>query len=241
VSDEIYTVCQRLDIQCPALTLGLEDLKSAFHRVPTSQSEYTIVILYDPTTDDIVFHQVYGICFGLDSGPLQFNRVPEFLYTLARVSIAVPVDHYYDDFMITDISGLTILDDSGSLWPSSTQFSLVIMCGLADFGFEIKKRKTVASINKGLGVKVDLSNFQLQGRIAFTPTKKRVCEVLRDLQQSYLTDDMTPCSDQSFQGHISFTLTTAFGCVGRAAIQTLIRRGSHPQSKPHSPATGSTH
>jgi len=63
VAGEIYTVCQLLDIQRPALTLGLEDLKSAFRRVPTSQPEYTIVILYDPTTNAIVFHQVYVICF----------------------------------------------------------------------------------------------------------------------------------------------------------------------------------
>jgi hypothetical protein len=81
------------------------------------------------------------------------------------------------------------------------------MCELAGFAFEIKKRKAADSINKGLGVKVDLSNFQRDGIITFTPTKKRVREVLRDLQQSQLADDMPPCADQSFQGRMSFTLT----------------------------------
>lgn len=228
VAGEIYTVCQRLDIQRPALILGLEDLASAFRRVPTSQPQYTIVVLYDPSTDSIVFHQVYGMCFGLSSAPLQFNRVPEFLCTLARVALAVLVDHYYDDFTITDILGSTVIDDAGCYWSSSAQFSLAILCELAGFGFEIKKRKAADSINEGLGVKVDLSKFQLHSIIAFMPTKKRVREVLRDLQQSQLADEMPPSAAQSFQGRLSFTLTAAFGCVGRAAIQPLIHRGSHP-------------
>ena len=102
----------------------------AFWRVPTSQPEYRIVILYNPYTKSIVFHQVYGMCCGLSSAPLQFNRGPEFLCTLARVSLAAPVDHYYDDFMILDISGSCILEDSGSSWSSSAQFRLSIMCTL---------------------------------------------------------------------------------------------------------------
>ena len=132
--------------------------------------------------------------------------------------LVVLVDHYYDDFMITDILGSTVIDDSGSYWSSSAQFSLTTMCDLAGFGFEIKKRKAADSTNEGLGVKVDLSKFQLHSIIAFMPTKKRVREVLRDLQQSQIADDMTPAAAQSFQGRLSFTLTTAFGCVGRAPI-----------------------
>jgi len=53
--------------------------------------------------------------------------------------------------MITDISGSTIFDDSGSLWSSSAQFSLAIMCGLAGFGFEIKKAKGSGHHQQGIG------------------------------------------------------------------------------------------
>ena len=53
------------------------DLASAFWRVPTSQPEYRIVILYNPYSKSIVFHQVYGMCWGLSRAPLQFNRGPE--------------------------------------------------------------------------------------------------------------------------------------------------------------------
>ena len=83
VAGEIYTVCKRLDIQRPALILGLEDLASAFRRVPTSQPEYTIVILYDPSTDSIVFHQVYGMCLVIQRTPAiqSSTRIP--MHTLS--------------------------------------------------------------------------------------------------------------------------------------------------------------
>ena len=57
-----------------------------------------------------------GHNFGLASAVVNFNRYPEFVVVSLRALYAVPVDHYYDDFIIPDLevgrrSALDVLED----------------------------------------------------------------------------------------------------------------------------------
>ena len=65
------------------MLLGLDNLFAVFRRVPSSQTEFTIVTLDEFDSDSVRFHEVYGMNFGLKTAPLQFNRVAEFLCAVA--------------------------------------------------------------------------------------------------------------------------------------------------------------
>jgi hypothetical protein len=84
--------------------VGLDDLFTAFRSVPSSQTEFTIVVLYEFDSDNVRFHEVFGMNFGLKAAPLQFNRVTELLCAVAACFGDLPVDHYYDDFLLLCIS-----------------------------------------------------------------------------------------------------------------------------------------
>ncbi len=82
------------------MLLGLDNLFAVFRRVPSSQSEFTIVSIYEFDSDSVRFHEVFGMNFGLKAAPLQFNRVAELLSAVAACFGGLPVDHYYDDFLL---------------------------------------------------------------------------------------------------------------------------------------------
>ena len=112
------------------MLLGLDDLFAAFRRVPSSQPEFTIVALYEFDSDSVRFHEVFGMNFGLKAAPLQFNRVAELLCVVEVCYGSLPVDHYYDDFMLLCISGSIIKDpcQTGKVWSSSGQLALSCFC-----------------------------------------------------------------------------------------------------------------
>ena len=96
----IAAECEKKGIPRPKVLLGLDDLFAAFRRVPSSQPEFTIVALYEFDSDSVRFHEVFGMNFGLKAAPLQFNRVAELLCAVAACFGGLPVDHYYDDFLL---------------------------------------------------------------------------------------------------------------------------------------------
>ena len=228
----IAAECQRKGIQRPEVLLGLDDLFAAFRRVPSSQPEFTIVALYEFDSDSVRFHEVFGMNFGLKAAPLQFNRVAELLCAVAACYGGLPVDHYYDDFMLLCISGSIIKDpcQTGKVWSSSGQWALARFCAILGWPVEPKKRKEADIQNGLLGVHADLERFQAEGKIIFRPTEKRVSEILQDLRSFKEQGSLEPTEATSLQGRLSFTLSTAYASVGRAAIQPLIDRGAGKSS-----------
>jgi len=224
----IAAECARKGISRPEVLLGLDDLFAAFRRVPSSQPEFTIVALYEFDSDSVRFHEVFGMNFGLKAAPLQFNRVAELLCAVASCFGALPVDHYYDDFLLLCISGSDMKDpcQAGTVWPSSGQWALARFCAILGWPVEPKKRKDAGTENGILGVHADLRRFQAEGIISFRPTEKRVSEILRDLRWFREQGSLEPAEAASCQGRLYFTLSSAYASVGRAAIQPLIDRGA---------------
>jgi hypothetical protein len=85
--------CEKNGIPRSEVLLGLDDLFASFRRVPSSQSEFSIVALYEFDSDRVRFHEVFGMNFGLKAAPLQFNRVAELLCEVASCFGGLPVDH----------------------------------------------------------------------------------------------------------------------------------------------------
>ena len=82
------------------------------------------------TIPGVRFHEVFGMNSGLKSAPLQFNRVAEFICTVAACWHNLPIDHYYDDFMLVCLKESTIKDQAGKIWKSSGQWFFSNLCFL---------------------------------------------------------------------------------------------------------------
>ena len=82
----------------------------AYRTIPTSQPWYTAFAFYNPTSSpprpEIYFTPGHNV--GLVSAVLNFNRYPEAVVVATRAYLAIPVEHYYDDFIAADsAAGLT--------------------------------------------------------------------------------------------------------------------------------------
>ena len=195
VGAAVFDRCRQMGRSRPELLFGLDDLFAAYRRVPSSQPRFTVVALYDFDLDEVVYHDLFGMNFGLRSAPVQFSRVPQFIVCVARCLLAVPVDHYVDDYMLVDIAGAGLWSSVGgesTWWPSSGQWSLDQLHTLIGFQLEPKKRKHGALSNEGLGVMCDLSLFQSQSEISFSPTSRRVEEILAALRSAQSRRRLSP-------------------------------------------------
>ena len=229
VGAAVFDCCQRLGCAVPELLFGLDDLFAAYRRVPSSQPRFTVVALYDFQREAVVYHDVFGMNFGLKSAPVQFCRVPQFIVCLARCLLAVPVDHYVDDYLIVDIAGAGLRAPEGSesvWWPSSGQWALDQLHGLVGFGLEPKKRKHGASCNEGLGVVCDLSAFHSHHEVSFSPTSRRVSEVLAALRSAQRRRRLSPHEAQVLLGRLSWMFSSSYAASGRAATLPLVSRAS---------------
>jgi hypothetical protein len=72
IYDHITAKCVNSKTERPDMVLGLDDLFASFHRVPSSQPQFTVVTLFDydvevedrfkdSTTPGIRFHEVFGM------------------------------------------------------------------------------------------------------------------------------------------------------------------------------------
>jgi len=186
------------------LILGLEDLFAAYRRVPGTDGRFSVVAVYDFIRKELRYYDVFGLNFGLSSAPLQFNRVAEFLVTSCKCIFGACVQHYYDDFMIVDVAGQPIHDfdeltENGEprVWASSAQWALNKLCTEVGFGLEPNKHKNANTTNELLGVTCDLSAFKLKGAISFSPTEKRVKDILLQMRELQDRKSMTPREAQA--------------------------------------------
>ena len=104
------------------------------------------------------------------------------------------------------------------------QYALRVVHDAVKFGLAPKKRKEHAPANVELGVFCDMSRAASEGVVVFQPTEKRVRSVLATLKRARLQNHLSPSDASSLFGKLGFTLSAAYGKVGRAATQPLIQR-----------------
>ena len=77
----------------------------AYRQIPChpDQSRYMVVMVWHPLEKKYVFGETKGLLFGLAGSVLAFNRVPAFITAVARRWLAIPVQHFFDDFRLLDV------------------------------------------------------------------------------------------------------------------------------------------
>jgi hypothetical protein len=210
----------------PGLVLGLDDLFAAYRRIPNADSRrFGIVGVFDVEAQEVRWHEVLGLPFGLSSAPIIFNRVPALLCVFARAWCGVAVDQFVDDYITVDRDDADVTV-SGRHWSSSAQWALAEIHDMSGLGLAPDKRKPAAHVNVLLGVEGDLSAFKDERRISFRPTKRRCKAILDTLERCRKKNKMRPREAANLLGRLTFALSSSYTSVGRAATQPLVDRAS---------------
>ena len=205
---------KRRGVAPPELAIGLDDIFAAYRKVPSSQPEFTTVAYWSVAHQRVEFTEVFGHPFGLLASVVNFHRVPTLLCAVARRVFAVPVDHFFDDYICVE----------PAFGRGSAQDALKAVHDIVRFGLAPKKRKDSAQTNVELGVVCDVSRAASDGIVSFAPTESRVEGVLGSLRRARAANRLTPAEAATVFGKLGFTLAAAYGRVGRAATQPLIQR-----------------
>jgi len=214
VAAEVVAQCVALSKPVPEMGVGLDDMASAYRKVPTSQPQFTLIAIWSTTHESVRFHEVFGHNFGLLSAVTNFSRVPAILVAVARRLFAVMVENYIDDYMIPDF-----IFSKGS-----AQSSLGFVHNLFGFPLAPEKRKLVASSNIILGMICDMSRVSSERVVIFQPRGEKLEEALEIMRSCRRKDCLDNKSAEICAGKLNFLLSATYGRVGRAATLPLVQR-----------------
>jgi hypothetical protein len=100
-------------------------------------------------------------------------RYETFICTVGVCRHNLPIDHYFDDFMLVCLKDSILRDHTGKTWKSSGQCAFSNLCTILWWSVETKKRKDTDSENELLGIHTSLARFKHEAKIVFNPTEKR--------------------------------------------------------------------
>ena len=199
---------------------ALPGWQAAYRQVPTSDPEMCIVCVYSfaPGNCGPRFIEQYGHNFGHTSSVTNYYRVPLLMCQAVRHLFAVPAEHYVDDYCSPSTRDRSKSGDAGA---ASAVASLHALVGLI---LEPAKHQPSKACNVFLGVECDTSTLAHDPPyVEFRPSPGRTQRVLAMLDAAK-TEGLTPHSASVIKGKLGWILQSAWGGVGRAAIQPLISR-----------------
>ena len=81
-----------------------KDMWKAYRQVPLAddQTRLCVIAVWDISMKKWRFCKAYALLFGLTGAVINFNRLPVFMAAAARRVLAVPVQHFFDDFRIVE-------------------------------------------------------------------------------------------------------------------------------------------
>ena len=211
VAVAFQAAADRLGVPMWRLLAGTEDLSDAYRHVPTSAPEFTVVALWSPGDEDVRFFTLPGFNFGLKAAVPQFNRYAETVAALANALLGVVCVHFFDDFCCCEPAEAA----------ASGQRSLRELQALLGAAFAEAKSVAPAAVVVFLGVESDLSEAASAGVVRMRVRPERVARLVDSIAQILDDGVMAHSAAASLAGRLQFTLSWAFGRIGRAALQPL--------------------
>ena len=192
---------------------GTDDWKKAYRQIPNDDPSRSVVSQWDPKLKRVVYFIVLGHCFGQVCAVNSFNAVARFLSCAARSMYGAVVGNYFDDHLTLEP---TFTQGSG-------QHALGHLARLCGFLFDPKKHIPMASLFTYLGVQHDLTKV---------PTGIVTLRILQDRREALVaacrevlrSGRLSSGAAASLRGKLYFAATTAYGRVGRAALQPILQR-----------------
>ena len=212
------------DMLGPACILagGCDDWKKAYRQIPVDDISNSVVACWDPVKRVVVYFIVKGHVFGAVNAVNSFNAVSKFLTCAARAMFASCSGNYFDDHVVVEPVFAS----------DSAQLGLACIATCAGFLFDEGKHTLMDPEFVYLGIQNDFRRAALGTvLLKILPVRRRT---LLDICRSFLSNGrMTHGEASSLRGKLYFAATTAYGKVGRAALQPILQRqgGPSPQTR----------
>ena len=198
------------------LQVSTQDMWKAYRQIPChmSQCPFMAVMIFHPVRKEWVFGEARGLLFGLTGAVLNFNRVPAFITAVARRWLAIPVQHFFDDFRIFDI-----LQSGGS----ANHFFRLLLSEVLGWRIDPGKEQIPASVIEFLGNNeyyhpVDIIEGACKDTVVLTAKKGRALAI-DDSINTIKINRKLPCGDaKSLVGRVIHYATTCAGRVGKGIL-----------------------
>ena len=130
--DYIGVMLRALAAHFPSVKLATEDMKSAYRQIALHPADvrFAITAVYDPVSDVVALHEMYGQPFGAGHSVPNFCRVAEWISRCSTRLFHTFSDHFFDDFFCLE--------------PASTVDSAIfcIKALFAELGFQLDPDKS---------------------------------------------------------------------------------------------------
>ena len=197
-----------------------KDMKGAYRQIPRhpSEADIAVVVIWSPVHHRWMFAEGDALFFGESGAVLLFNRVPTFLAAVARRWLAIPAQHFFDDFRL-----LGFACSKGSEFAFFTK-----LMGLLRWKFDPEKDQLPTSKLLILGNIEEYESAAAADAFLLSPKRGRVEELRAAARQ------MLECkhiqSSLSFRGkllHLSSTMPLRVGRGFMQGLNEVIMAGSN--------------
>jgi len=189
---------------------GCEDLKAAYQICPVSPAHHrwNVVAIYDKTSGEPRYQEVWVCLFGTSSSVANYNRIPRFLTQVARTVMGLPMVFYVDDACIVDLAS------------ARGQGQRALRTLLDALGWRYAKSQPMSKCSTFLGVTHQLHDDSM----TFFP-KESFCKKLLDMiHTAEKTNSLTPGEAAKLRGKLAWLTQSVYNHVSRACCSALAAR-----------------
>ena len=192
----------------------------AYRQIPVAAPHlgFSIIMVWNMDLEKWQFGILHGLCFGLLSAVLQFNRYPAFLVAVARRWLAIPVINFFDDFKISEPS---YAKDSGAYY-----FDKLVR--LLGWLFDPDKDKAPSLTPTFLG---GLEDYTVRGRVQLRPVQARLAKTVAKLEQ-VVQGHLSKQDALSLHGKLAHFSAFCVGRTGRGQLQVFSDFAADPSRSP---------
>ena len=192
---------------------GSDDWRKAYRQCGARDLACQVVVLWDPSTSDVRYFIIYGHEFGQLAAVNNFNWVAAVACRSARLLFACCAGNYFDDYAVVE----------PLFARSSGQCSLLHLHRSCGFLLDRDKHERMAACFRFLGVMHDLSRSH-EGKVTLRIVQERADRVSAVCSSVLSSRRLHAGQSARLRGKLFFACTTAFGKLGRAALQPLVSR-----------------
>ena len=189
------------------------DMKRAYKQISVSPSQqrFVVVVVWDIQEAKWRYAISYALPFGLAGAVLHFNRVPASIVAFCRRWLAIPLQHFFDDFRVIEPA---FTDGSGYKW-----FGLA--ASVLGWTFDPEKNVAPTPILPMLGNLEDWSEVESKDCFVVAAKAERLAEIRQAVLEFKTRKVCGKSAAASIRGkllHIAFTMP---GRTGRGNYRAL--------------------
>ena len=195
---------------------GTEDWKRGYRqraRHP-QHARYSIVAVWKPSIQKVVFVKYRTLLFGLVSAVIAFNCSPALVTAFLRRVLAVITAHYFDDQKILDLGSAR----------GSGQLSVKAVYDFCGFKLDAEKEQRMNVVSTYLGVKYDYSGTFSGGVVHIDSKEGRRDSIALEVNNIFDEDSLAPARAGKLRGRTQHFSGQIFGRVGRAPEHALAQQ-----------------